>query len=211
MHCGTALNGTRIYASEDSTRIYEPVGNQSRSPSLPPIKSSVGYECSFCHSPMSEWEDHCPNCGADVIKKAGDRWTFKDYKCSFCGSRFNPYKDDLCPSCGEEIHGSHGDFHVVRKAIESYVVPEPNEFYIAPELYETPSSYGEDTSINDEMAGYCDRCGEWSEWLKLVGGDFLCLDCRAEGDDEEDYEEDDEDEDDDYEDDDDDWEDEDDY
>ena len=30
------------------------------------------------------------------------------------------------------------------------------------------------------LAGYCDRCGGWSDNLKEVNGEFLCEDCRAE-------------------------------
>ena len=30
------------------------------------------------------------------------------------------------------------------------------------------------------LAGYCDRCGAWSDDLKEVEGQFLCEDCRAE-------------------------------
>lgn len=30
------------------------------------------------------------------------------------------------------------------------------------------------------LAGYCDRCGGWSDNLKEVNGDFVCEDCRAE-------------------------------
>jgi len=30
------------------------------------------------------------------------------------------------------------------------------------------------------LAGYCDRCGIWSDSLKEVDGEFLCEDCRAE-------------------------------
>lgn len=30
------------------------------------------------------------------------------------------------------------------------------------------------------LAGYCDRCGGWSENLKESNGEFLCEDCRAE-------------------------------
>jgi CBS domain-containing protein len=30
------------------------------------------------------------------------------------------------------------------------------------------------------LAGYCDRCGGWSENLRESNGEFLCEDCRAE-------------------------------
>ncbi|MDH5769825.1 MAG: CBS domain-containing protein [Candidatus Bathyarchaeota archaeon] len=30
------------------------------------------------------------------------------------------------------------------------------------------------------LAGYCDRCGQWSDLLKEVNGEFLCDECRLE-------------------------------
>ncbi len=31
------------------------------------------------------------------------------------------------------------------------------------------------------MAGYCDRCGQWSDTLEEVEGSFICEDCKIEG------------------------------
>ncbi|MGQ9538297.1 MAG: CBS domain-containing protein [Candidatus Bathycorpusculaceae bacterium] len=36
------------------------------------------------------------------------------------------------------------------------------------------------TQEESSLAGYCDRCGGWSENLKESNGEFLCEDCRAE-------------------------------
>lgn len=36
------------------------------------------------------------------------------------------------------------------------------------------------TEKESSLAGYCDRCGGWSENLKESNGEFLCEDCRAE-------------------------------
>ncbi|MEM1563390.1 MAG: CBS domain-containing protein [Candidatus Bathyarchaeia archaeon] len=41
----------------------------------------------------------------------------------------------------------------------------------------TTTEEGEEES---SLAGYCDRCGGWSDNLKDVDGEFLCEDCRAE-------------------------------
>lgn len=57
---------------------------------------------------------------------------------------------------------------------------------ITPELIEIieerarieTSSEGLTESI--PMAGYCDHCGQWSEDLKEVEGEFLCEECRIE-------------------------------
>ncbi|MEM1551953.1 MAG: CBS domain-containing protein [Candidatus Bathyarchaeia archaeon] len=62
---------------------------------------------------------------------------------------------------------------------------------VMPELIETIQERalieGENlaqTTIPEEeessLAGYCDRCGGWSDNLKEVDGEFLCEDCRAE-------------------------------
>ncbi|MEM1540268.1 MAG: CBS domain-containing protein [Candidatus Bathyarchaeia archaeon] len=61
---------------------------------------------------------------------------------------------------------------------------------VMPELIETIQERalieGENlaqTTITEEepsLAGYCDRCGGWSDILKEVDGEFLCEDCRAE-------------------------------
>jgi len=58
---------------------------------------------------------------------------------------------------------------------------------ITPELLETiqekariESGNMEETEESTPMAGYCDRCGQWSNRLKEVEGEFLCEDCRTE-------------------------------
>jgi hypothetical protein len=30
------------------------------------------------------------------------------------------------------------------------------------------------------MAGYCDRCGQWSDTLEEIEGSFICEDCKIE-------------------------------
>ena len=37
----------------------------------------------------------------------------------------------------------------------------------------------EETLESPPMAGYCDRCTQWSSRLKEVEGEFLCEDCRT--------------------------------
>lgn len=58
---------------------------------------------------------------------------------------------------------------------------------ITPELLETiqekariESGSVEETVESSPLAGYCDRCGQWSSRLKEVEGEFLCEDCRTE-------------------------------
>ena len=58
---------------------------------------------------------------------------------------------------------------------------------VTPELLETiqekariESENLEETVESSLMAGYCDRCGQWSNRLKEVQGEFLCEDCRTE-------------------------------
>lgn len=58
---------------------------------------------------------------------------------------------------------------------------------ITPELLETiqektriESGSVEETVESPPLAGYCDRCGQWSNRLKEVEGEFLCEDCRTE-------------------------------
>ncbi len=36
----------------------------------------------------------------------------------------------------------------------------------------------EEVSENPPLAGYCDKCGRWSDDLKEVEGNFLCEECR---------------------------------
>ena len=38
----------------------------------------------------------------------------------------------------------------------------------------------EELEDNPPLAGYCDNCGEWSDNLKEVEGNFLCEECRLE-------------------------------
>ena len=38
----------------------------------------------------------------------------------------------------------------------------------------------ETASEEPPLAGYCDRCGSWSDNLKEVNGEFLCEECREE-------------------------------
>jgi len=38
----------------------------------------------------------------------------------------------------------------------------------------------EELTENPPLAGYCDNCGEWSDNLKEVEGNFLCEECRLE-------------------------------
>lgn len=33
---------------------------------------------------------------------------------------------------------------------------------------------------SSSLAGYCDRCGGWSDNLKEINGEFMCEDCRVE-------------------------------
>jgi len=58
---------------------------------------------------------------------------------------------------------------------------------VMPELIETIQERARIESGNTEeiletspLAGYCDRCGIWSDDLKEVEGQFLCEDCRIE-------------------------------
>ncbi len=58
---------------------------------------------------------------------------------------------------------------------------------VTPELLETiqekariESGSTEETLEPSPLAGYCDRCGQWSSRLKEVEGEFLCDDCRVE-------------------------------
>jgi signal-transduction protein with cAMP-binding, CBS, and nucleotidyltransferase domain len=58
---------------------------------------------------------------------------------------------------------------------------------VTPELLETiqekariESGNMEETLETSPLAGYCDRCGQWSSRLKEIEGEFLCEDCRVE-------------------------------
>ena len=57
---------------------------------------------------------------------------------------------------------------------------------ITPELIETiqektriEGGNMEETLESPPMAGYCDRCAQWSSRLKEMEGEFLCEDCRT--------------------------------
>lgn len=58
---------------------------------------------------------------------------------------------------------------------------------VTPELIEIISerarienASAEETTEFAPLAGYCDRCGAWSDSLKEAEGEFLCEDCREE-------------------------------
>jgi len=60
---------------------------------------------------------------------------------------------------------------------------------ITPELIETiqekarlenAKASEEEETETTPLAGYCDRCGAWSDTLKEIEGQFICEDCRAE-------------------------------
>ncbi len=58
---------------------------------------------------------------------------------------------------------------------------------VTPELLETiqekariESGNLEETVEGSLLAGYCDRCGQWSNRLMEAEGEFLCEDCRSE-------------------------------
>ncbi|MBC7130104.1 CBS domain-containing protein [Candidatus Bathyarchaeota archaeon] len=60
---------------------------------------------------------------------------------------------------------------------------------VMPELIETIEEKAKiegenlaETSISESasLAGYCDRCGMWSDTLKEINGEFICEDCRVE-------------------------------
>jgi len=68
------------------------------------------------------------------------------------------------------------------------VISSKDVLAITPELLETiqeqariESGNLEETLESSPMAGYCDRCGQWSSRLKEVEGEFLCEDCRTDG------------------------------
>lgn len=60
---------------------------------------------------------------------------------------------------------------------------------VTPELIEIiqeKAKIGKATAAEEEvpeqtpLAGYCDQCGQWSDTLEEIEGDFLCEDCRSE-------------------------------
>ena len=58
------------------------------------------------------------------------------------------------------------------------VTPELIEIIQEKARIESQSSGGEAETA--PLAGYCDRCGAWSDDLREVEGQFLCEDCRIE-------------------------------
>ena len=60
------------------------------------------------------------------------------------------------------------------------VMPELLETIQENALIEGENRAEEATEEPTPLAGYCDRCGGWSENLKEVDGELLCEDCRAE-------------------------------
>jgi CBS domain-containing protein len=61
------------------------------------------------------------------------------------------------------------------------VMPELIEIIQEQALMESENRVREATTAESTpFAGYCDRCGAWSDDLKETNGDFLCEDCRAE-------------------------------
>ncbi|MEM2875402.1 MAG: CBS domain-containing protein [Candidatus Bathyarchaeia archaeon] len=67
------------------------------------------------------------------------------------------------------------------------IITEKDIIAVTPELIETiqekariETSASEDVTEPTSMAGYCDRCGQWSDSVKEVEGEFLCEDCRIE-------------------------------
>jgi signal-transduction protein with cAMP-binding, CBS, and nucleotidyltransferase domain len=76
-------------------------------------------------------------------------------------------------------------FGVVYKGELVGVVSSKDVLAITPELLDTIQEKvriegGETASEeNSPMAGYCDRCGQWSSRLRETEGEFLCEDCRG--------------------------------
>jgi CBS domain-containing protein len=60
------------------------------------------------------------------------------------------------------------------------VVPELIETIQERALIEGENMAEEAEKESTPLAGYCDRCGGWSDDLIEVDGEFLCEDCRAE-------------------------------
>ncbi|UCB60415.1 MAG: CBS domain-containing protein [Candidatus Bathyarchaeota archaeon] len=66
------------------------------------------------------------------------------------------------------------------------IISSKDVLAVTPELIETiqektriENEHLEEISEGSPMAGYCDRCGQWSSRLKEAEGEFLCEDCRA--------------------------------
>jgi CBS domain-containing protein len=60
------------------------------------------------------------------------------------------------------------------------VVPELIETIQERALIEGENMVQEAEEESTPLAGYCDRCGGWSDDLKEGNGEFLCEDCRVE-------------------------------
>jgi len=66
------------------------------------------------------------------------------------------------------------------------IISSKDVLAVTPELIETiqektriESENMEEITEGSPMAGYCDRCGQWSSRLKEAEGEFLCEDCRT--------------------------------
>ncbi len=78
-------------------------------------------------------------------------------------------------------------FGVVYKGNLVGVVSAKDILAITPELIEMIQEKArieggnmEDILESPPMAGYCDRCGQWSSRMKEVEGEYLCADCHSE-------------------------------
>ena len=78
-------------------------------------------------------------------------------------------------------------FGVVYKGNLVGVVSAKDILAITPELIEMIQEKArieggnmEDILESPPMAGYCDRCGQWSSRMKEVEGEYLCVDCLSE-------------------------------
>lgn len=60
------------------------------------------------------------------------------------------------------------------------VMPELVETIQERALIEGENRAQESAEESTPLAGYCGRCGGWSEDLKEVNGEFVCEDCRVE-------------------------------
>jgi CBS domain-containing protein len=60
------------------------------------------------------------------------------------------------------------------------VMPELVETIQERALIEGENRAQESTEESAPLAGYCDRCGGWSDDLKEVNGEYVCEDCKAE-------------------------------
>ncbi len=67
------------------------------------------------------------------------------------------------------------------------IISSKDVLAVTPELLETiqekiriESGNMEETMETSPMAGYCDRCGQWSGRLREIEGEFICEDCRTE-------------------------------